>query len=46
MWVYIEASAGIFHVGFYQPDGRFEIDSEHKNRNTARQRVAWLNGGG
>lgn len=36
----------IYIVGFYKPfDGFFETDSTYNNRDDARQRVNYLNGG-
>lgn len=34
-----------YEVGFYDPTGAWVKDSRHKNRNTAADRVNWLNGG-
>lgn len=45
MWVYIQSEPGLWTVGFYKPDGTWEPDSDHGDQNSARQRVAWLNGG-
>ncbi|OGR95227.1 MAG: hypothetical protein A2V88_12895 [Elusimicrobia bacterium RBG_16_66_12] len=44
-WVYERTEPGLWTVGFYGPDGRWESDSDHSNRDCARSRVAWLNGG-
>tara|TARA_Y100000296_G_C5007906_1_gene173598 strand:+ start:137 stop:319 length:183 start_codon:yes stop_codon:yes gene_type:complete len=48
MWVYIlsERCENNYNytVGFYNPDGKWEPESEHDNRNDAAKRVAWLNG--
>jgi hypothetical protein len=46
MYVYIqsETSPDLFTVGFYQPDGSWEPDSDHPVREDAANRVASLNG--
>ena len=35
----------LFTVGFYKPDGEFEGDSDHGNKDDASARVRYLNGG-
>jgi hypothetical protein len=54
MWVYIQTESYTdedgtvyenFSVGFYDPDGVFESDSDHGDRSYARARVNYLNGG-
>lgn len=32
-------------VGFYRPDGKWESESDHHDREQAAARVAYLNGG-
>ncbi len=44
MYVYILSEPGLFTVGFYTPDGRWNTDSDHTCREEAARRVAWLNG--
>lgn len=46
-WVYIqsEVSPDLFTVGFYKPDGTWEPDSDHRDREEAAKRVRYLNGG-
>lgn len=46
MYVYIqsEISPDLFTVGFYQPDGPWEPDSDHPTREEAEDQVAYLNG--
>lgn len=44
MYVYRPADAG-FVVGFYTPQGEWIGDSEHETRQSAADRVHWLNGG-
>jgi hypothetical protein len=52
-YVYIRSEGGtaggvrtIWTVGFYRPDGTWEPDSDHHDREEAAKRVAWLNGSG
>ena len=35
----------LFTVGFYKPDGKFEPESDHDNKDDAAERVRYLNGG-
>ncbi len=54
MYVYIQSEkAGsegchswgdLFTVGFYKPDGKWEPESDHGNKDDAATRVAFLNG--
>ena len=44
MYVYIKSEPGLWTVGFYHPDGRWEPESDHAHREEAAKRVAWLNG--
>ena len=45
MYVYIKTEKYLWTVGFYRPDGRFETDSDWDDRDDARNRVHYLNGG-
>ena len=36
---------GLWTVGFFGPDGKFQPESDHDNSEDAARRVAWLNGG-
>lgn len=47
MYVYIqsESSPDLFTVGFYDPSGQWQPDSDHSDREEAAQRVRYLNGG-
>lgn len=45
MWVYRRTDNSLFTVGYYKPDGGWEADSDHQSRESAAQRVHWLNGG-
>lgn len=44
MWVYRQVVDG-FCVGFYDPKGEWIDDSLHHNRESAAERVNYLNGG-
>lgn len=44
MWVYIRSEANLWTVGFYDPDGIWNTDSDHDIREDAAKRTAWLNG--
>lgn len=45
-YVYRRSEPGLWTVGFYDPDGKFQTDSDHGVREEAAARVAFLNGGG
>lgn len=44
MWVYIKTETMLWTVGFYDPAGRFQTDSDHSSPEEAAKRCAWLNG--
>lgn len=44
MYVYIQSEPGLWTVGFYDPKGKWIIDSDQDSREAAAERVAWLNG--
>lgn len=44
-YVYIRSEPGLWTVGFYKPDGKWEPESDHDSRDDASRRVARLNGG-
>ena len=44
MYVYIKSEPLLFTVGFYTPEGHWEPESDHRTREDAANRVAWLNG--
>lgn len=46
MYVYIKSEPGLWTVGFYKPDGKFEPASDHTVEDEAADRVIELNGGG
>jgi len=43
-YVYIKSEPGLWTVGFYDPDGRWQPESDHDEREKAAARVAYLNG--
>jgi len=46
MYVYIRAKGEqLYVVGFYDPEGQWEPESDHAEREEAAKRVHWLNGG-
>lgn len=44
-YVYIRSESQLWTVGFYQPNGRFESESDHGSPEEAAERVRFLNGG-
>ncbi len=44
-WIYIKSEPGLWTVGFYRPDGRFEPESDHESHTAAANHVHFLNGG-
>lgn len=49
MYVYIQSEKGeysLWTVGFYDPDGNWQPESDHKSAEEAAKQVAWLNGSG
>lgn len=45
MWVYIRTEPGVWTVGFYGPDGKWQPDSDQASQESAAARVHYLNGG-
>lgn len=43
-WVYIRSESHLWTVGFYDPDGKWQPESDHDNPQGAARRVAILNG--
>jgi hypothetical protein len=46
MYVYIGSQPGLYTVGFYDPSGVWQPESDHESAEDAAERVAWLNGSG
>ncbi len=44
-WVYIRSEGMLWTVGFYDPAGEFQSDSDHATPEAAAARVHYLNGG-
>jgi hypothetical protein len=44
-YVYIRSEPGLYTVGFYTPNGKWEPESDHKTQEEAANQVNWLNGG-
>ncbi len=45
-YVYIRSEPGLYTVGFYEPIGKWQPESDHSDREEAAKRTAWLNGAG
>lgn len=45
MYVYIQSESGLWTVGFYSPDGKWNPESDHETQSSAARRVRYLNGG-
>ena len=43
-YVYIRSEPGLWTVGFYDPEGQWQPESDHPTQRDAAERVAWLNG--
>jgi hypothetical protein len=44
-YVYLRSEPGLYTVGFYKPDGKWEPESDHDSAEEAAKRVRYLNGG-
>jgi hypothetical protein len=44
-YVYIRSEPGLWTVGFYGPDDKWEPESDHDSTDKAAARVRYLNGG-
>ncbi len=44
-WVYTQFEPSLWTVGFYDPDGKWEPESDHESTEKAAERVHYLNGG-
>jgi len=45
MYVYLRSESGLWTVGFYGPDGKWNAESDWDSEEKAAKRVHWLNGG-
>ncbi|MCA1666935.1 MAG: hypothetical protein LC793_05930 [Thermomicrobia bacterium] len=45
MYCYILSETGLYTVGFYDPSGKFQSESDWESPDEAAQRVHYLNGG-
>jgi len=43
-YVYIKSDPGLWTVGFYDPNGKWQPESDHTSTQEAAERAAWLNG--
>lgn len=43
-WVYIRSETNVWTVGFYDPAGNWQPESDWGNPQYAASRCAWLNG--
>lgn len=44
-YVYKRTEAHLWTVGYYDPDGKFQPESDHDSKSDAAERVHYLNGG-
>lgn len=44
-WVYVKTESGLWTVGFYEPSGKWQPESDHETAEAAATRVHYLNGG-
>lgn len=44
-YVYIRSELHLWTVGFYAPDGKWIPESDHSTKESAAERVHYLNGG-
>jgi hypothetical protein len=44
-YVYIQSELGLWTVGFYDPSGKWQPESDHDSKEAAANRVHYLNGG-
>lgn len=44
MYVYKRTEPGLWTVGYYDPKGKWEPESDHGSTEEAAKRTAWLNG--
>lgn len=44
-WVFIKSEPQLWTVGFYDPNGKWQAESDHNEQEEAAKRVHFLNGG-
>ena len=44
-WIYIRSEPSLWTVGFYDPKGKFQPESDHASPEEAAKRCHYLNGG-
>ncbi len=44
-YVYIKSEPRLWTVGFYEPNGKWQPESDHASTDEAAKRVHYLNGG-
>lgn len=44
-WVYVRSEPNLWTVGFYDPAGKWQSDSDHDTAQGAASRLNYLNGG-
>ncbi len=45
-WVYLKSEPNLYTVGFFDPNGKWNTDSDHETKEEAAKRVSYLNGRG
>ena len=45
LWVYLRSESNLYTVGFYEPSGKWQPESDHGSPEEAAKRVHYLNGG-
>lgn len=45
MYVYVKSEPNLYTVGFYDPNGKWNPESDFRKVEEAAKRVAFLNGG-
>jgi hypothetical protein len=43
-WLYVRSEPGLWTVGFYDPDGKWQSESDHDSPEAAAERVGYLSG--
>jgi hypothetical protein len=45
VYIKMKSEPALWTVGFYDPEGNWQPESDHTNADAAAERVHWLNGG-